>query len=279
MVDNIKTYFRMLGAYARMDVLWFFRDTKYCLLWIMTDSIVSLSGVAGMFLLAQRFEGFGGYAQNEIMLMLGYAVFVNGLFGLFFTSNNTGQISRVIGRGQLDHVLIQPVPLPMYFLTSGIAPLSGCGPFLCGTALLLYAAEGVAINKWLMFAKVALMAPLSLVVFVSWIYIISALAFWAPYAAEEIATEASDVFTTLAPYPLGKLAQAAQFVLCAVLPVGTMAFVPSLFLLNKPEGGSAMALLAGVAAVALLLVITIYKKGLKHYAKYSCPRYTGFGRN
>ena len=35
MAVNLKTIFRLLGAYARMDLAWFLRDTKYCLLFML----------------------------------------------------------------------------------------------------------------------------------------------------------------------------------------------------------------------------------------------------
>ncbi|MFV0414653.1 MAG: hypothetical protein ACK5L3_15560 [Oscillospiraceae bacterium] len=52
MAANLKTLFQLLKAYGKMDLLWFLRDTGFCLLEIATTSLVALANVAGMRLLA-----------------------------------------------------------------------------------------------------------------------------------------------------------------------------------------------------------------------------------
>lgn len=270
---------RLLKIYAKMDLTWFLRDTRFCLLQIATDATVSVANVAGMLMLAARFDGFGGFSQRELLLMLGFALLVNGLYLLIFGNNNAGQISRVIGRGQLDHALIQPIPLWMHFMIHGFAPVSGTGPLICGLALTGYAFIQLKLSIGLLgLLGLALLLGLSLAIFTAWVFGISAIAFWAPYAAEEIAPEVTSLFNTLAPYPLGGLPQLTQMILCTLLPVGTMAYLPVQILLGKTERSGAIALLCAAATAAVALALVIFRKGLRYYAKYSSPRYTGFGR-
>lgn len=278
--NALRTTGRLLAAYARLDLVWFTRDLRICILTIITDAIVSLSGVAGMYLLAGRLAGAAGFTRAELLFMLGCALLVDGVYALLFFNNNAGAISRVIGRGQLDHALIQPVPLSLHFLTNGIAPVSGCGPFLCGATLTIVAAahlpQGSLHPFWLPMLAGTLL--LSLAILVAWVWGISAIAFWAPYAAEEIAPEVTELFSSLAGYPLGAVAHAAQFALCTLLPVGAIAWLPARILLGKTAAVPAFALLAATAAVTVMTALLIFRKGMKHYAKYTCPRYTGFGR-
>ena len=89
-----------------MDLLWFLRDTRYCLLQIVSDTICACCTIAGVFLLSEKFGGFGGMNQAEILFMMGFSTLVDGIYMMFFIGNNTAMISRIIGRGQLDHVMI-----------------------------------------------------------------------------------------------------------------------------------------------------------------------------
>ncbi|MFV0414652.1 MAG: ABC-2 family transporter protein [Oscillospiraceae bacterium] len=211
--------------------------------------------------------------------MAGYALLVNGVYGIVLSNNNAGAVSRIIGRGQLDHALVQPVPLPLHLMAQGFAPVSGLGPFLCGLVATAAAAGGLpGVGGPLWWLALAGLVLLSFCILTAWVYAVSALAFWAPYAAEEIATEVTDLYSSLAPYPLGGLAAPLRFVLCTLLPVGGMAFLPAAVLLGK-TGGAAAGLLAAVAAGSMALCIIIVKKGFAYYAKYSSPRYSGFGRS
>lgn len=271
----LKTWWRMVKIYTKMDVLWFLRDTKVCLMYMFSEAVMSLSGVVGMVLLADRLGTATGMGRPELMFMLGCGLLVNGLFNIMFINNNTGAISRVIGRGQLDHALIQPVPLPLHFATSGFGPLTGLGPMLTGLPFALWAAGGVPGGYGMLLRLIPLLL-LALVIQTAWVYGVSALAFWAPYAAEEIAPDVTETFTSLQSYPLTALSRTAQFALCGVVPVGAMGWLPTVTVLeNAPAGAGFM---AAVAAVAAFLATAIFRKGLKHYAKYSSPRYSGFGR-
>lgn len=262
-----------------MDLLWFLRDTKICLAYMITDGLLSASSAVGMLLLASRFDGFGGFTHAQLLLMLGYALLVTGVYYLFLMSNNAGAISRVIGRGQLDHALVQPVPLWLHFAAQGFAPVSGSTTLVFGIALTVYALTQLqqAITVGWVLGLVGLVL-LSTLILVAWVYAVSALAFWAPYAAEEIAPEVTDLFGSLSPYPLGGLGKLAQLVFCTVLPIGTMAWLPASILLGKTAPGPAAGLIAAVAAVSITLMLLIFRKGLNYYAKHSSPRYSGFGR-
>lgn len=69
-----------------------------------------LAGVTAVFLLAERFEGIGLWSRDQIVFMLGYAALVRGFLDMGF-SYNVLHISRRIGRGQMDHTLVQPQPV------------------------------------------------------------------------------------------------------------------------------------------------------------------------
>lgn len=268
---------RLWAMYARMDAGWFLRDTKYCVCNILTDIIANLSAVAGVFLLSARFGGIGGMGSGQVLFMLGYASLLDGVFLLFFAMCNVGHISRVIGRGQLDHMLIQPLPLWMQLATQGFIPVSGSSMLVCGAGITAYAAArlGLAVTWPGALGFLACLACSSAVM-LAVSYIAAAAAFWAPVAAEEVSTTAVGLFDTKG-YPLGGLPPAAQWGLCTVLPVGLAAWFPANALLGLAPAGMPAALLAAAALALSLLAAALFKKGLRHYAKTGSNRYLDRG--
>ena len=114
MAARLKKLLRLFALYARMDAQWFAQDTALCVACVLSETLSSIAAVTAVFLLAVRFGGVGSMDQHEVLFMLGFYTLSTGLFGLFFNGNNTGEISRRVGRGQLDHCLIQPLPLSLY---------------------------------------------------------------------------------------------------------------------------------------------------------------------
>ena len=274
MAVKIRTLLRLYRVYARMDVLWFLRDTRYCLLQMAADVVSAAACVSGVFLLASRFDGLGGMSRAEVLFLLGYATIVDGLYMLLFASYNIGQISRIIGRGQLDHCVLQPVPIWIQLLSSGFAPVSGSSMLLCGAALTAYAAHagGLCVNVPLL----ALCSLCSCAIIISVVCLISCLAFYAPAAAEEIASDARGLFGEMKGYPLGGLAPAFQAVLCTALPIGLTGWLPAQALLGR-AGASAYLLLFAASAILLFLTQCVFRKGMNYYAINGCSRYSGFG--
>lgn len=197
------------------------------------------------------------------------------MFALFFISNNAGQISRTIGRGQMDHKMIQPVPVWMQLAAEGFSPVSGNGVLLCGIGLIYYSASSSEINFsgiWIVILLINLAA--SCTIMICTIYILSCTAFYAPAAAEEIASVGIGMFESLKNYPLGGMNKSIQIFFCSLIPVGMIAWFPSRILLGKFD---IMIFMVGTAAAFLILAILIFKKGMRYYAKYGSPRYSSFG--
>ncbi len=279
MADKVKTLLRLYKIYGKMDLMWFLRDTKYCLLQIVTDLVTTGAAMAGVFVLAQRFGGIGGMTQDQLLFMLGYAMLSDGIFSLFFIGYNAGQISRTIGRGQLDHNMIQPVPLWMQLMTGGFSPVSGSGILLCGMGLTAYAAGRLTLAVtfgWVLVLIGSLLA--SVAIFLACVFLISCIAFWAPVVAEESASLVHGMFSSLKRYPLGGMGIGWQAVFCSLVPVGLAGWFPSLWLMDHGSPAPFFPYLTFlVASVLALLAVRLFRKGMKHYATCGSPRYSGFG--
>jgi len=275
-VDNIKILFRLYGQYAKMDLLWLLRDTRYFLLQLVSDAVTGICTVTGVFLLSVSFGDFSGMSREEILFMMGYSVFLDGIYTVFFIGNNTSMVSRIIGRGQLDHIMIQPVPLWTQLLAQGFSPFSGSPLLILGTGLSWYGAvrAGVAISPgWILLFL--FYSVCSCLIMLSFLYLLSCTAFYSPAAAEEIAGTVRDLFSSLKTYPLGKMNKTVRGIFLTVIPIGLASWLPSLILLRTGEKGGFY--IPAAAAVLFTIALLFFKKGLKHYVLHGSPRYTGFG--
>ncbi len=283
-MDNFKILIRLYRQYAKMDLLWFLRDTRYFFIQLVSDVVSGGCTIAGVCLLSANFKDFSGMTQNEILFMMGYALFIDGIYMVFFMGNNTGMVSRIIGRGQLDHIMIQPVPLWAELLAQGFSPVSGSPIMIFGTGLTAYGAisADLPINA-LIILLFLFYSICSIVIVMSFIYLISCSAFYAPAAAEEIAGVGKELFSSLKTYPLGNMKGFQKHIFLSLIPVGLCAWFPSTLLIKAGKYGLEAVLvpeafyLPIAAAIFSLIAIITFKKGMKYYETYGSPRYSGFG--
>jgi len=270
---------KLYALYARMDLAWILRDTKYALLGIVGDSVSNLAAAGSIFLLAWKFDGVGAMSKYEVLFMLGYITLITGVFQLFFAGGNTAHISRRIGRGQLDHMLIQPLPLPFQLLTEGFIPFTGSSNLITGSIVLSIAINrlGLTVTGWWVASLAAnVLVTLSIIIFQS--YLFSSAAFYAPVAAEEISsTIIDDLDSNLSQYPLSGMPLKVQVTLLTLLPTGLLGWFPSLVLLGKPPLHLPAYFPVIIAILLFLLAQFFFRKGMKHYVTKGSNRYVARG--
>ncbi len=270
----LKRFLALYGIYAKMDLMWFLRDSKYAILGILGDAVSNLTAVAGIFLLAWRFDGVGGMTRYEVLFMLGYTTLITGVFQTFFASNNTGHISRRIGRGQIDHMLIQPLPLPVQLLAEGFIPFTGSSNLVTGSLILAAAVHfmEIALPWWWIFSLIGNVAVTMLII-LSESYLYSSVAFCAPAAAEEISYYVIDLRSPLSQYPLSGMPLQLQIPLITAVPAGLLAWFPTMALLGKPPLSLTSFFPVLVAVLFFLLAQFTFRKGMMHYVKTGSSRY------
>ncbi len=274
----MKGFFRLLKLYARMDLQWLLQDKATVLLVVITETLSNLSGMAGVLLLAVRFGGVGGLTANEILFLLGFFELADGLGWMLFGNYNVIHISRRIGRGQVDHMLIQPRPLWMQLATEGFMPFSGCHGFIIGAILTAVAVSRLNISLspvWFLLLLYYLVIHIVLRLSQSFLY--GSMAFYKPVACEEISSMILDMNNQLGRFPLFGLPTWLSTILHTVLPIGLLAYFPALALLRELGKPTELAFPFLVASVFLTAALICFKKGLSHYAKYSCNRYKEMG--
>lgn len=274
---TIGRLFRLWRLYASMDLIWLTRDARQALIICTSETIASVAGIVATLLIAERFAGIGPWTKLQVAFLMGYAMAVEGIPSMFF-SYNVLHISRRVGRGQLDHMLIQPQPLWVIFVTEGFLPFTGSALLIVGLGLLGWATQrlGLAVSPgWA--AAVALNLAASSAIVLSFSFIWGSLAFWAPRAAEEISSSALRIIAQLKRFPLDGLGAALQVGLLTFLPAGLAAWLPCRYLLGHAQGAWAAAATPLAAAGFVALAALVFRRGMAYYGRTGSQRYSALG--
>ena len=277
----VRQLLRMWWLYAGMDVLWIARGTRDALIWLGSDMVAGLAGISTTVLLAERFDGIGPWTKPQILFMLGYALVVGGLLDILF-GYNIKMISRRIGRGQLDHMLLQPQPMWRLLVSEGFMPVSQLTILGLAGVVLVWASTTLPVDAtagWWGVVALNLVASAAIVFSLQLVW--GSLAFWAPRAAEEINSATNRMVTQLGTLPLDSVPRALVGGLLTAVPVGFVAWLPARSLTGVAPSdvglvpGVALAPLA--APVFVAAAVLVFRKGLRHYARVGSARYSSFG--
>ena len=274
---TVKRIIKLLGISAKMDLAWLLRDSKYAAVAMSADIISNIAMIMGVFLIASRFGGIGSMSTDEVLFMMAYSTMVTGLFMLFGSGNNI-HISRIIGRGQLEHLFIQPLSLGVQLSTHGFTPFTSSTNLIVGFILMIYATGKLNFTIsfiWICTLAAYLIATMAIIV--ARAYLVSTMAFYAPVAAEEIATAAIEDTWFLSTFPLSGMPVYVQIPLLTIMPEGLMAWFPSLCLLGKPPLGLTAYYPMLYALVLSLAAGFIFRNGFRYYMQKGANRYVPYG--
>jgi ABC-2 type transport system permease protein len=263
--------------HATLDVLFITRSAGTAIPWYLSDVIIGLAAITTTFLLAERFGGIGPWSVTQVVFLLGYALTVRGGMNALF-NYNVAHISRKVGRGQLDHVLIQPQPVWMSLLTEGFAPVTGGAMLVPGIGLMVWAVAELQLAvspAWVAELFVNLLASMAIVM--AFNYAWATLAFWAPRAAEEVNESTWNLMMQLQGFPLEGLPTLVLTGLLTVVPVGLVAWLPSRALLGIEVPAWSVVIVPLAAALLSGLAVAIFLRGLQHYGQTGSTRYLPFG--
>jgi ABC-2 type transport system permease protein len=276
-VASLRRMLQLWVLHARMDLLWIARGPAASLTYYLSDMIVGMAAITATFLLAQRFDGIPPWTRDQVLFLLGYALLVRGTIDVFF-NYNVAFISRRIGRGQLDHILVQPQPIWMVLLTEGFAPISGAGMVLPGLLLVGWSVSQLQLTvtiSWL--ALLALYLLSSITVVLAFSYAWGCVAFWAPRGAEELNSSTWQLVMQLAPFPLDALPVLVMSGLLTLVPVGLVAWIPARALLGIDSSSWGWLGLPAAAVVLATLCALVFARGLAHYGRTGSTRYLSYG--
>jgi ABC-2 type transport system permease protein len=267
---------RLFGAGARMNAIRILRTRDQAIAHTVTDFIWHSGAMLAPILVAVRFGHIGAWPVAAVVFMLAYGAAVSSLLDAL--GDSTFHLSQRIGRGQLDHYLVQPQPLWRILLTEGFTPFDFWPVLTLGVALMAWSAARLHVTAslgWLGLLGVNLLA--SIAVQTAFLYAWGSLAFWAPRGAEEISSAASSLIGEVS-FPLDTVPRALRVVLVSAVPSGLLSWLPSRALLHIGGAGAADAWLTPLAAIVLgAIALFLFRLGLRHYRHTGSMRYTDHG--
>lgn len=269
---------RMLLANGRMSLEPFYRGGWQAIGWVVGETLINFATIVGTLLLASRFNGIGPWSTGDLVFMMGFLLMARG-FANVFAGQQVLMISRKIGRGQLDHLLLQPVRLWKALMAEGFSPFDLALTMLVGGVMVGWSATQLDIHIDLLWIAMVIVQVISAtLVIISYQYFWGSLAFWAPRGAEEINTASYAVTTSLSGFPLDGVQRGVLYVLLSVIPVGFIAWLPSRSLLDLGANNAASLAVTPLFSLAACSVsVLVFSKGLKHYGKTGSVRYSDFG--
>jgi ABC-2 type transport system permease protein len=267
---------RLLGAGARMNAIRILRTRGQAIAHTLTDFLWHSGAMLAPILVAVRFGHIGPWPVAAVVFMLAYGAVVSSLLDAL--GDNAWVISQRIGRGQLDHHLVQPQPLWRILLTDGFTPFDFWPVLALGIALLVWATASlhVAVGPgWLGLLGINLLA--SIAVQNAFLYAWGSLAFWAPRGAQDITTAAASLLGERS-FPLDPLPRPLRVALVSFVPSGLLSWLPSRALLRIGGAGAADAWLTPLAAIVLgAIAVVLFRLGLRRYRHTGSARYTDHG--
>jgi ABC-2 type transport system permease protein len=267
---------RLLGAGARLNAIRILRTREQAILYTATDFIWHSGALLAPVLVAVRFGHIGPWPVDAVVFMLAYGAAVSSLLDAL--GDAPWRLSQRIGRGQLDHYLVQPQPLWRTLLTDSFTPFDFWPVLALGLTLMAWSAARlhVAVSPaWLGLLAVNLLASIG--VKTAFLYAWGSLAFWAPRGAEEISSAAAGVIDEVS-FPLDTVPRPLRVALVSVVPSGLLSWLPARALLHIAGAGAMDAWLTPLAAIALgAVALLLFRLGLRNYRRTGSRRYTDFG--
>jgi ABC-2 type transport system permease protein len=258
-----------------MDFASLTRDTVFMLFFMFSDILANASAVSGLFLLAWRFGGLGSLDKFEVLFMLAYGNIITGILNIW-GGNNFVYPSRIIARGQMEHMFI--IPLPFFTqMTIGFYPFTCSSTFLTGVILMAVSVFniGAVLPVWWALALAANII-ISVVITVALSYLVSTLAFYAPVQCEEISADVLYCALYTSQFPLSGMPAYIKYPLLTIFPAGLLAWLPAMIIFGRSTAASNFYPLLFAAALTLCASY-FFRKGLRYYVKKGINRYHAGG--
>src|SRR5688572_23689094 len=85
-VNDMRQILRAWRVQLYLDFLFLARDRRNSMFYMVADLILTVAGITGVLLLAERFGGIGEWNRAQVVFMLGFAslamILAQGLFGM-----------------------------------------------------------------------------------------------------------------------------------------------------------------------------------------------------
>lgn len=229
----------------------------------LTQALVNVGEVLGVYLLFMQFEQVAGYGFYECLLMMGI------IFTVFSTcecfARGYDEFNQLIGSGEFDRILIRPVNIHYQIMGSKIE-LIKIPRILLGITITIIALVNLNID-WNILKVLVLIATLICgIMVITGIFILSAAICIFTVEKMEFVNVITDGSKELAYYPINIYAKWLTRIFTFVIPIACFNYLPLSYLLgigNLPMWLCAVAPVFGM--LFIIPCITIFNLSLRRY--------------
>jgi len=211
-------------------------------------------------------KDLAGWSPYEVLFLAGtWQLIFTTFVGIFVP--NLSNISWFIKTGEMDFVLCKPVG-SLFYLSINRVELGGLSSMVSAIPALVIAGRhlpGFAPTAWDL-AAYCLLIIAGIAILYSLMLSIVSIAFWATRASA-----VQGLFWAIQEfggYPAAIYSRPLRWVLTFIIPVAIIANLPASMMLKGLDGAS-VALMVGIAALALLAARLVFYAGLKRYQSAS----------
>ncbi|HZG85769.1 ABC transporter permease [Paenibacillus sp.] len=255
----VSLYVKLLGAGLRSRM-------QYRFNFAMTSLAAALIAAADFLMIAVvllRFDHVRGWDIYEVGYL--YAVVTLAKTCYRTISADLHYIERYLVTGELDALMVRPVPVLFALMTANVRLMPG--ELVQSTAVLSLSmgammAEG-RLDGWAIPLTLLSAATGTAILFAIGLAT-ATVGFWTT-KVDDLQSFTEDASKAAGQYPLAVYPDWLKGVLLTVLPVGFVSYVPALYLLKGQLGLWTFAAAAAVAAVALFAALRFWRSGIRRY--------------
>lgn len=229
---------------------------------LLADLCVQALRLATLVVVFAHVPSLQGWRPEEVIFINGYFTLPMALF-----SATTGSLwdlhSRYVVQGEMDRVLVRPVPPFLQVLLEGLELESLLG-LVTGGAMMAWAAGRLGLEwRWWDGFLLVLAVTGSYLILLGVYGTLAAVAFWTDSRTNVLTLTWN--LNQFARYPVDVYRRAVRWFLTFVLPFAFVAAYPAGYFLRR-EGWLAWALATPVVgAVALAVALAAWRRGLRRY--------------
>lgn len=268
--DAMERERRGLGFYAHIYKMILLQDLKSKMSY-RADFIVStigmlftnISGFIAFWILFQNFPNIKGWTYYEMLFLYGFSMLAMTPVQCFF--DNNWNLSRALYTGDFIKYCFRLVNLFFYFM-SEVFDIKGLGQFAFGIGTVIYTWNKLELPLTVGNITGLVIGVLAASLFmIALMNIAAATGFWLIGGTTSVMIFMFK-FKDYARYPVTIFNEVFRFVFTFLIPIGFMAYYPSLYLI-RPENPSLLTYLTPVLGVLFFwLSYRIWMRGAKQYS-------------
>ena len=256
-----RIYFKILGQDLKSKMS-YRADFVISLLGMV---LTNLAGLIVFWIMFQNFDNINGWNYYEILFLYGFSLMALTPMQCFF--DNNWNLTAHVYTGDFVKYCFRPMNLYFYYISEVFDP-KGLGEFVMGLILLVYSWShlGIPVTFVSILLLIVVFISASLIM-ISIMNLAAATCFWVMNSGYIMVTIFK--FTEYTKYPVNIFSGVFKFIFTFVIPIGFVAYYPSLFFL-RPDNIHILAWFTPVIGIAFFVLS--YKVWM-----FGATRYSGTG--